>query len=65
MVGEIVKWYVAIENSMEVLKNTKKIKLSFKQTLHFEKIENSILKRYLFSYVHCSIIHSNEGVTAT
>ena len=60
---------VVMENTFEItqkIKNRTTIQYSYSTSRYVSKIiEIRILRRYLHTHVHCSIIHSNQDVEIT
>ena len=67
----VVMWdgVTAMENSMKIpqkIKNRTTIWSSNSPSEYIlKRMESRVSKQYLYSYVHCSIIHNSQDVDAT
>ena len=65
MVGETVNWYSYRKNyeiPQKILKNKTTILSSNPTSGHISEGNEIILKRYLYSYIHCNMVHNNQDI---
>jgi hypothetical protein len=54
-----------VENSVEFPQKARKLSDNLTSVYIYKETKMSMLKRYLFSHVHCSIIHNSQDLEAT